>query len=272
MDIGNLIRAGRKASGMTQSELAQKAGVAVNSIRLYEVGKRQPGVEQIKRIANALAISPADFFDSPQGYNQRPDTLQGCIIDLYRQLRGTEDEGTSYVEEDETNWLMQILFIVEKCDNGTIDFEHALSQTKSVIRQCFSSKDNEEGYNFELLEKCNESIDLAKTNWCGQIVDAIYRCCDGNINFEQVVSEVSLATVQGQAPFILRQSSKETAPTNNAGMDEIASEILEKCKELNDLGIQRALEYMDLLSESPKFQREHEPEDKDVFSGIKSPF
>ena len=42
MNVGEAIRAKRKEKGMTQIEVAQAAGIAVNSLRLYESGKRQP--------------------------------------------------------------------------------------------------------------------------------------------------------------------------------------------------------------------------------------
>ena len=46
---------------MTQIELAHAAGMAVNSIRLYEAGKRIPGLNQRIKIADALDCSPSDL-------------------------------------------------------------------------------------------------------------------------------------------------------------------------------------------------------------------
>lgn len=54
MDVGKRIRAMRKSKGLTQIEVAEKAGIAVNSLRLYEVGKRVPNLGQIQAIAAAL--------------------------------------------------------------------------------------------------------------------------------------------------------------------------------------------------------------------------
>lgn len=54
MTVGERIQAARKKAGMKQSELAEKLGVAVITIGQYERGKRQPNLEQLRRIAAAL--------------------------------------------------------------------------------------------------------------------------------------------------------------------------------------------------------------------------
>lgn len=48
----------RNDKKMTQLELAKAAGIAVNSLRLYESNKRQPRIEQLNAIAKALGTSP----------------------------------------------------------------------------------------------------------------------------------------------------------------------------------------------------------------------
>lgn len=61
MDIGQKIKAARKASGFTQDQLAQKSGVATITIRQYEAGKRQPRLEQLGKIAKALNTTTFDL-------------------------------------------------------------------------------------------------------------------------------------------------------------------------------------------------------------------
>lgn len=56
---GQQIKAARKAAGLTQAELADKAGMAVNSIRLYESGKQKElKISTVRRIAAALGLAP----------------------------------------------------------------------------------------------------------------------------------------------------------------------------------------------------------------------
>ena len=61
MDFGRAIRAKRKERRMTQIELAQAAGIAVNSLRLYESGKRQPKQSVFIDIAHALGTNAAEL-------------------------------------------------------------------------------------------------------------------------------------------------------------------------------------------------------------------
>jgi transcriptional regulator with XRE-family HTH domain len=47
----------RKAAGMTQEELARKAGVAFAAYRTWESGKRMPLFDAVVKVADALAVS-----------------------------------------------------------------------------------------------------------------------------------------------------------------------------------------------------------------------
>lgn len=58
MHSGDLIRQQRKLKGLTQKQLAEAIGVSEPSIRLYELGKRTPGEDVIRQIAEALEVSP----------------------------------------------------------------------------------------------------------------------------------------------------------------------------------------------------------------------
>lgn len=59
MHSGELIKEQRKLKGYTQKQLAEVIGASEPSIRLYELGKRTPSEDVLKKIAKALAISPS---------------------------------------------------------------------------------------------------------------------------------------------------------------------------------------------------------------------
>ncbi|MBR2075005.1 MAG: helix-turn-helix transcriptional regulator [Fibrobacter sp.] len=63
MEVGKRIRAARKNAKLTQAETAQRAGIAINSLRLYEGGKRTPNVETLGKIATALGVRYFDLLD-----------------------------------------------------------------------------------------------------------------------------------------------------------------------------------------------------------------
>lgn len=65
MDVGSKIRNARKEKGLSQIEVAQAAGIAVNSLRLYEANKRQPRMKQLQAIADTLGVSISYLLGEP---------------------------------------------------------------------------------------------------------------------------------------------------------------------------------------------------------------
>lgn len=55
--LGEKLRRLRKAQGLTQGELAEKAGVSISTIVRYETGKNSPKLELLEDIFKALEAS-----------------------------------------------------------------------------------------------------------------------------------------------------------------------------------------------------------------------
>jgi transcriptional regulator with XRE-family HTH domain len=53
----------RKAGGLTQEELAERAGVHRTEIGLLEHGKRRPGLEMLVKLAGSLDVPPGDLIE-----------------------------------------------------------------------------------------------------------------------------------------------------------------------------------------------------------------
>lgn len=60
--IRNNIKTFRESSGITQAELAQKLEVSHQSISSYEKGLREPSLDMIKKLADALNCKPTDLY------------------------------------------------------------------------------------------------------------------------------------------------------------------------------------------------------------------
>lgn len=56
MTVGEAIKYFRKKNKLTQKQLATKAGMAEITIRQYEAVKREPRLEQLHKIAEALNV------------------------------------------------------------------------------------------------------------------------------------------------------------------------------------------------------------------------
>ena len=62
-EVGAKIREVRERRGMTQRELAEKAGLTESAMRSYELGYRMPSETQVKMMAKALGVKPEAFAD-----------------------------------------------------------------------------------------------------------------------------------------------------------------------------------------------------------------
>ena len=65
------LKAARERKNMTQKEVADNIGVAKSTYSLYESGNREPNVQTIKKIADALNVSADDLL----GLSPEPTTI-----------------------------------------------------------------------------------------------------------------------------------------------------------------------------------------------------
>lgn len=56
------LKAARIAKGVTQTELAERIGVTAQAVSSFEKGTKEPKMEMVKRIAEALGISVAELY------------------------------------------------------------------------------------------------------------------------------------------------------------------------------------------------------------------
>ncbi|MGN0970656.1 MAG: helix-turn-helix domain-containing protein [Aristaeellaceae bacterium] len=94
MDIGKQIRSIRKQRGLTQIQLAEKVGMAVNSIRLYEAGKRIPSIDVRLELAEALDCG----FDELMTKKEASDVAS--ILEKGYMSRAEEEMLDSPTQED----------------------------------------------------------------------------------------------------------------------------------------------------------------------------
>lgn len=64
MDIGHKLKAIRKKNGLSQRELAARAGLTNGTISLIETNQTSPSVASLKSLLDAIPISMAEFFST----------------------------------------------------------------------------------------------------------------------------------------------------------------------------------------------------------------
>ncbi|WP_296035343.1 helix-turn-helix transcriptional regulator [uncultured Gemmiger sp.] len=83
MTIGEHIRDQRLRQGLTQKELGERAGIAEPTIRRYELGKLNPKIETVEKIAKALGISTLDLYDDPFPVRSLNLRRESALTDMF---------------------------------------------------------------------------------------------------------------------------------------------------------------------------------------------
>lgn len=73
----------REKAGMSQLELAYKAGLSQNMITYLETGKRTPTLTTILKICNALEINPSVLFEDD---DEQREEMKKQIYSLVKKL------------------------------------------------------------------------------------------------------------------------------------------------------------------------------------------
>lgn len=92
MDVGKRIVDLRLKKGLSTNKLANLAGISQSYLRDIELGKKQPTVEYLGYICDALKISLKDFFDEEKdkeleiSISKLSEIQQSKLIDFLNTL------------------------------------------------------------------------------------------------------------------------------------------------------------------------------------------
>lgn len=67
--IGRRIKSIRRAEGINQNQLANLVGISKSSMSEWETGKREPRLDTIRKIANALGVDVREIVDIDSNQN-----------------------------------------------------------------------------------------------------------------------------------------------------------------------------------------------------------
>lgn len=131
LDLGGRLRRVREAKGLSQRELARRAGISNATVSQIESNTISPSVGALKRILDALPMPLADFFASEQPEKTQVFFRAGDMVEIGRG-------GVSYrqVGRDLTGKALQI--ISERyepgSDSGRIRLRHEGEEGGIVLR------------------------------------------------------------------------------------------------------------------------------------------
>ena len=132
MEVGKKIKRFRTAFGLSQKELAQRAGMSEPAIRNYELGNRAPSDKQLEKIAGALGVS-IYAISNPNLENY--DAVLHALFYL-------EDEYSFIPKEIDG----QVYLAVENKNDATRTVSKMLSSWNSEFEQLKSGEINKEEY------------------------------------------------------------------------------------------------------------------------------
>ncbi len=82
----------RIEKGITQKEIAASVGVANSTYSLYESGKREPNVEMIKKIAQALNTTGNTLLGMESNCSETLNFEEQRLIENYRKMNSASKQ------------------------------------------------------------------------------------------------------------------------------------------------------------------------------------
>ncbi len=83
VSVGERLREIRQSKGLSQAALGKMVGLSDAAITQYEKGRRQIGADELPRIAEALGVSPCDFYE--QREPTAPERVYQAVMRALRE-------------------------------------------------------------------------------------------------------------------------------------------------------------------------------------------
>jgi transcriptional regulator with XRE-family HTH domain len=87
-DLGSALRLLREAAGLTQAELARRAGLGKSQLSKYENGKEMPKLETLERLLEVLDAEPATLFYTAHLLKHRVEISPAALLVTATPLAG----------------------------------------------------------------------------------------------------------------------------------------------------------------------------------------
>ncbi len=131
IDVGTRLRAVRRMHGLSQRELAKRAGVTNGMISLIEQNRVSPSIGSLKKVLDGIPISLADFFTQDFSVRQQVFFSRDELPDV-----GSGDVSFHLVGLNTRGRAMSILheFYAPGADTGAEMLSHSGEEGGVVVR------------------------------------------------------------------------------------------------------------------------------------------
>ena len=97
--LGERIKDLRKQKNMSQSELADKVGISYAQIGRYETKGAQPPAETLKKIADALRVSPDFLIYGTSDEKAKTKLTDADLINQFKAIENMDDEDKNVIKK-----------------------------------------------------------------------------------------------------------------------------------------------------------------------------
>jgi len=135
-DIGTRLRLVRQIYGLTQRELARRAGVTNGAISLIEQNRVSPSISSLKKILDGIPLSLADFFT----LNFAPSENVFFAAGELTEIAFGPDISMRMVGRNTKNRAMQMLFETYQpgADTGEEMLRHQGEECGIIVSGCLA--------------------------------------------------------------------------------------------------------------------------------------
>jgi transcriptional regulator with XRE-family HTH domain len=98
-NLGDRIKDLRKQKNLSQSELADKVGISYAQIGRYETKGSQPPAETLKKIADALGVSPDFLIYGTSDEKAKTKLTDADLINQFKAIENMDEEDRNVVKK-----------------------------------------------------------------------------------------------------------------------------------------------------------------------------
>jgi transcriptional regulator with XRE-family HTH domain len=97
--LGERIKQLRKQLNMSQSELAEKVGISYAQVGRYETKGAQPPAETLKKIADALGVSPDYLIYGASDEKAKNKLSDAELINQFKAIEEMDDDDKNVIKK-----------------------------------------------------------------------------------------------------------------------------------------------------------------------------
>jgi transcriptional regulator with XRE-family HTH domain len=98
-NLGDRIKDLRKQKNLSQSELADKVGISYAQIGRYETKGAQPPAETLKKIADALGVSPDYLIYGTADEKAKTKLSDADLINQFKAIENMDEEDKNVIKK-----------------------------------------------------------------------------------------------------------------------------------------------------------------------------